>query len=600
MQNYKATQRDTLFVMQELFDMEAHYQQLGFEDATDDLIRAIYSEAAKFAENVLAPINQIGDEEGCTFNDGVVTTPTGFKEAYAQYVEGGWPSMAHPVEFGGQGLPYSLATSMAEWFSGANHSWAMYPGLSQGCMETLKAHGTKEQQDVYLTKLIEGSWTGTMCLTEPHCGSDLGMLKCKAEPNDDGSYSLTGTKIFISAGEHDMSDNIVHIVIARLPDAPAGTKGISLFVVPKFNVDENGNILDRNTVKCGSIEHKMGIKGSATCVMNFDGAKGFMVGQPNRGLSCMFTFMNIARIGTGMEGLSATEAAYQGALAYAKDRLQFRSLTGKKNPDGPADPIIVHPDVRRMLLTQKSLAEGKRALAVYCMKMVDTTLYSKEEDAKKLADSKLALLTPIVKAFLTETAQEATSYGMQVYGGHGYIKEWGMEQLARDTRICTMYEGTTGIQAIDLLARKVMGSNGELLRIFAKEIKEYCANIRGKAQFNAWANAIDSHVDEWLQITNDIGVSAQNNPEELGAAAVDYLMYAGYVTVGYMWLQMAVNAQQKLDAGTSEGDFYQAKLMTAKFYFDRMLTRTRSLVSAIHSGSDNLMQMDEALFSAGK
>jgi hypothetical protein len=344
----------------------------------------------------------------------------------------------------------------------------------------------------------------------------------------------------------------------------------------------------------------MGIKGSATCVMNFDGAKGFMVGQPNRGLSCMFTFMNIARIGTGMEGLSATEAAYQGALAYAKDRLQFRSLTGKKNPDGPADPIIVHPDVRRMLLTQKSLAEGKRALAVYCMKMVDTTLYSKEEDAKKLADSKLALLTPIVKAFLTETAQEATSYGMQVYGGHGYIKEWGMEQLARDTRICTMYEGTTGIQAIDLLARKVMGSNGELLRIFAKEIKEYCANIRGKAQFNAWANAIDSHVDEWLQITNDIGVSAQNNPEELGAAAVDYLMYAGYVTVGYMWLQMAVNAQQKLDAGTSEGDFYQAKLMTAKFYFYRMLTRTRSLVSAIHSGSDNLMQMDEALFSAGK
>jgi alkylation response protein AidB-like acyl-CoA dehydrogenase len=600
MQNYKATQRDTLFVMQELFDMEAHYQQLGFEDATDDLIKAIYGEAAKFAENVLAPINQTGDEEGCTFNDGVVTTPTGFKEAYHKYVEGGWPSMAHPVEFGGQGLPYSLATSMAEWFSGANHSWAMYPGLSQGCMETLKAHGTKEQQDIYLSKLIEGTWTGTMCLTESHCGSDLGMLKCKAEPNDDGSYSLTGTKIFISAGEHDMSDNIVHIVIARLPDAPAGTKGISLFVVPKFNVDENGNVADRNSVKCGSIEHKMGIKGSATCVINFDGAKGFMIGQPNRGLSCMFTFMNIARIGTGMEGLSATEAAYQGALAYAKDRVQFRSLSGKKNPDGPADPIIVHPDVRRMLLTQKSLAEGKRALAVYCMKMVDTTLYSKDEDAKKLADSKLALLTPIVKAFLTETAQEATSYGMQVYGGHGYIKEWGMEQLARDTRICTMYEGTTGIQAIDLLARKVMGSNGALLHVFVKEIKEYCANIRGKSQFNAWANAIDSHMDEWVQMTNDIGVSAQNNPEELGAAAVDYLMYAGYVSVGYMWLQMAVNAQQKLDAGTSEVDFYQAKLMTAKFYFDRMLSRTRSLVSAIHSGSDNLMQMDEALFSAGK
>jgi alkylation response protein AidB-like acyl-CoA dehydrogenase len=600
MQNYKATQRDTLFVTKELLDMEAHYQQLGFEDATDDLIRAIYGEAAKFAENVLAPLNQVGDDEGCTFDDGVVTTPSGFKEAYKQYVEGGWPSMAHPEEFGGQGLPYSLATTMAEWFSGANHSWAMYPGLSQGCMETLKANGTPQQQELYLTRLIEGSWTGTMCLTESHCGSDLGMLKCKAVDNGDGSYRLTGTKIFISAGEHDMSDNIIHLVLARLPGAPAGTKGISLFLVPKFNVDEQGNILDRNTVKCGSIEHKMGIKGSATCVMNFDGAKGYLVGEANRGLQCMFTFMNIARIGTGMEGLSATEASYQGALAYAKDRLQFRSLTGKKNSDGPADPIIVHPDVRRMLLTQKSLAEGKRAMAAYCMKMVDTTLYSNDDAAKQLAEAKLALLTPIVKAFLTETAQEATSYGMQIYGGHGYIKEWGMEQLARDTRICTMYEGTTGIQAIDLLARKVIGSKGELLKVFATEMKTYCASLRGQSQFNAWANAIDSHVDEWLQISNDIAQAAQSNPDELGAASVDYLMYSGYVTVGYFWLQMAVTAQQKLDAGTSEEDFYRAKLMTAKFYFDRMLTRTRSLVSAIHSGSENLMQMEEALFSVGK
>jgi alkylation response protein AidB-like acyl-CoA dehydrogenase len=467
-------------------------------------------------------------------------------------------------------------------------------------METLKANGTPQQQELYLTRLIEGSWTGTMCLTESHCGSDLGMLKCKAVDNGDGSYSLTGTKIFISAGEHDMSDNIIHLVLARLPDAPAGTKGISLFLVPKFNVDEQGNILDRNTVKCGSIEHKMGIKGSATCVMNFDGAKGYLVGEANRGLQCMFTFMNIARIGTGMEGLSATEASYQGALAYAKDRLQFRSLTGKKNSDGPADPIIVHPDVRRMLLTQKSLAEGKRAMAAYCMKMVDTTLYSNDDAAKQLAEAKLALLTPIVKAFLTETAQEATSYGMQIYGGHGYIKEWGMEQLARDTRICTMYEGTTGIQAIDLLARKVIGSKGELLKVFATEMKTYCASLRGQSQFNAWANAIDSHVDEWLQISNDIAQAAQSNPDELGAASVDYLMYSGYVTVGYFWLQMAVTAQQKLDEGTNEEDFYRAKLMTAKFYFDRMLTRTRSLVSAIHSGSENLMQMEEALFSVGK
>jgi alkylation response protein AidB-like acyl-CoA dehydrogenase len=599
MQNYKAPQRDTLFITHELLDMQSHYKKLGFDEASEDLIRAIYAEAGKFADNVLAPINAIGDQQGCKIDDGVVTTPDGFKEAYATYVEGGWPSMAHSEEFGGQGLPYSLATSMAEWFSGANHSWAMYPGLSQGCMETLKGHGTKEQQASYLLKLIEGSWTGTMCLTESHCGSDLGMLKCKAEPNDDGTYNLTGTKIFISAGEHDMSDNIIHLVLARLPDAPAGTRGISLFIVPKFNLDAQGEPGERNTVKCGSIEHKMGIKGSATCVINFDDAKGQLIGQPNRGLNCMFTFMNTARIGTGVEGLSAIEAAFQGALAYAKDRTQFRSLSGVKNPDGPADPIIVHPDVRRMLLTQKSLAEGNRALANYCMKLVDITTYGKDEADIKLAESKLALLTPIVKAFLTETAQEATSYGMQVYGGHGYIAEWGMEQLARDTRICTMYEGTTGIQAIDLLARKIMGSNGELLNVFTHEIKEYCAQVRGESQFTTWINAIDSHVDEWLQITKDIAKAAAKNPDELGAASVDYLMYAGYITVGYFWLQMAVVAQRKLDEGTSEKDFYEAKIHTAKFYFDRMLTRTRSLVSAIHSGSDNLMQMDTELFKVG-
>ena len=599
MQNFKSPVRDTLFVTNELLGFEKHYADLGFTDATPDMVEAIYNEAAKFADNVLAPLNAIGDQEGCNWNDGEVTTPTGFKEAYQQYVEGGWPSMTHPEEFGGQGLPYSLASSLGEWNSGANHSWAMYPGLSQGCMETLKAHGTKEQQDQFLPKLISGEWTGTMCLTEPHCGSDLGMLKCKAEPNDDGTFSLTGTKIFISAGEHDMSDNIVHIVLARLPGAPEGTKGISLFIVPKFNVDSDGNVLDRNQVKCGSIEHKMGIKGSATCVMNFDGAKGYLIGQENRGLNCMFTFMNTARIGTGLEGLAGTEAAFQGALAYAKDRLQFRSLTGKKNPDGPADPIIVHPDVRRMLLTQKAFREGNRALAIYCMQLVDITLYSKDDAQKQLADAKLAFLTPIVKAFLTETAQETTSYGMQVYGGHGYIAEWGMEQLARDTRICTMYEGTTGIQAIDLLARKVMGSNGELLKVFTQEVRDYCKGLRDKAQFNAWANSIETHLDEWLQMTGDLGKTAANNPDELGAAAVDYLMYSGYVTVGYFWLKMAVTAQEQIDAGTTEVDFYQAKLTTAGFYFDRLLSRTRSLVSAIQSGSDNLMSMDEEHFLLG-
>ncbi len=597
MQYFKAPQKEALFVMNEVLGYAKHYADLNYQDASPDMVEAIFAEAAKFAENELAPINANGDQEGCTWNDGVVTTPAGFKEAYQQYVEGGWTGLSHPEEFGGQNLPYSLGSVIAEWFSAANHSWAMYPGLSQGCMETLKAHGTPEQQKMFLHNLVAGTWTGTMCLTEPHCGSDLGMLKCKAVPNDDGSYSLTGTKIFISAGEHDMSENIVHIVIARLPDAPSGTKGISLFVVPKFNAGPDGEKLDRNAVTCGSIEHKMGIKGSATCVINFDNAKGYLVGTENRGLNCMFTFMNTARIGTGLEGLAASEAAFQGALAYAKDRLQFRAMSGVKNPNGPADPIINHPDVRRMLLTQKAFAEGNRALAVYAMQLVDVSHDSQDEAAKQVAEAKLALLTPIVKAFLTETAQEPTSYGMQVFGGHGYIAEWGMEQLARDTRICTMYEGTTGIQAIELLARKVAGSGGKLLSVFTEEVKDYCKSIRDKSQFNAWSNSIDKHIDEWHQITDDIMQRAAKDPNELGAASVDYLMYSGYVVVGYFWLKMAVVAQQKLDDGTSNADFYQAKLHTAKFYFDRLLTRTRSLVSAIESGADNLMDIEEQQFS---
>jgi hypothetical protein len=599
MQNFKSPVRDTLFVMNELLGFESHYEKLGFEDASPDMVEAICNEAAKFTDNVLAPINAIGDEIGCQWKDGEVTTPPGFKEAYRTYVEGGWPSMTHPAEYGGQDLPYSLSSSISEWFSGANHSWAMYPGLSQGCISTIRAHGTEEQKQRFLPSLIEGSWTGTMCLTESHSGSDLGMLKTKAEPNADGSYSVTGTKIFISAGEHDFSDNIVHIVLARLPDAPEGTRGISLFVIPKFNVNEDGSVGERNAVTCGSIEHKMGIKASATCVINFDNAKAFLIGEPNRGLNCMFTFMNTARIGTGLEGLAGTEAAFQGALSYAKDRLQFRSSTGIVNPDGPADPIIVHPDVRRMLLTQKAFREGNRALAIYCMQMVDLTLYSDNDEEKQVAEAKLALLTPVVKAFLTETAQETTSYGMQVYGGHGYIKEWGMEQLARDTRICTMYEGTTGIQAIDLLGRKIIGSNGELLKVFVKEVQEYCISIRDKAQFNAWSNALETHIDEWVLMTQEISKRAATNPDEVGAASVDYLMYSGYVIVAYMWLKMAVVAQQKLDEGSSETDFYQAKLQTAGFYFDRLLSRTRSLVSAIETGCDNLMAMPEDHFFLG-
>ncbi|WP_018981996.1 acyl-CoA dehydrogenase C-terminal domain-containing protein [Salinimonas chungwhensis] len=595
MENYRSPQRDAAFVAYELFDFQSHYDKLGLDEVTPDLVKAIHSEAAKFADNVLAPINQSGDQEGCHWSNGEVTTPAGFKEAYQQYVEGGWPSMSHPEKWGGQGLPYSLATSIAEYFSGANHSWAMYPGLSQGCISTLLAHGSDTLKAQYLPKLISGQWTGTMCLTEAHCGSDLGMLRCKAQPNEDGSYSLSGTKIFISAGEHDFADNIVHIVLARLPDAPAGTKGISLFVVPKYNVTDEGELADRNQVQCGSIEHKMGIKASATCVINFDGAKGYLIGEPNRGLNGMFTFMNIARIGTGLEGMAASEAALQGALRYAQDRTQFRSPT-QRSGERAADPIIVHPDVRRMLLTQKAFAEGSRALAYYCMQQVDICQHSKTAEDIQLAESKLALLTPIVKAFFTETAQESTSHGIQIYGGHGYISEWGMEQLARDTRISSLYEGTTGIQSLDLLGRKILGSKGELLAIFLKEMSTFCSSVDDAGQAGGWRDQLLQAMENWQALTRHVGSHVGDNPDELGAASVDYLMFSGYVTLAYYWLKMALVAKEKLAAGTADSDFYQGKIETAKFYFSRLLPRADAHAAAIYAGADSVMGISESMF----
>lgn len=595
MEHYQSPQRDARFVAYELFDFQSHYEQLGLGEVTQDLVSAIHAEAAKFADNVLAPINQGGDQHGCQWQDGEVTTPPGFKEAYQQYVAGGWPGMAHQEQWGGQGLPYSLATSIAEYFSGANHSWAMYPGLSQGCISTILAHGTDTQKQRFLPALVEGTWCGTMCLTEAHCGSDLGMLRCKAEPADDGSYKLTGTKIFISAGEHDFADNIVHIVLARLPDAPAGTKGISLFIVPKVNVTEAGELGDRNQVSCGSIEHKMGIKGSATCVINFDGATGYLLGEANRGLNHMFTFMNIARIGTGLEGLAASEAAFQGALRYAQDRTQFRSPT-QRSGVRQADPIIVHPDVRRMLLTQKAFAEGSRALAYDCMQQVDITQHSDTPEQVQLAQSRLALLTPIVKAFLTETAQESTSHGIQVLGGHGYIQEWGMEQLARDTRISALYEGTTGIQALDLLGRKILGTKGELLGIYVDEIRQFCDQTKLDGEAAHWAGQLQTYLQQWQTLTQQVGQQTLQNPDELGSAAVDYLMFSGYVALGYYWLKMASVAQTKLAEGASETAFYEGKVATARFYFGRLLPRAGAHASAITAGADTLMSMGEEMF----
>lgn len=597
MLEYKAPIRDIKFVMQELLDCETHYQRLGYQDASLDMIDAILGEAAKLTEQIIAPLNQIGDQQGCTWVDGIVTTPDGFKGAYQKYVEGGWPTLSQSEEFGGQGLPHSLNITISEMVSSANHSFAMYPGLSHGALATIEAHGSEQQKQMFMPKLVEGTWTGTMCLTEPHCGTDLGMLRTKAEINNDGSYAISGTKIFISAGEHDLSDNIIHIVIARIPGSPEGSKGISLFIVPKFNINNDTSIADRNGVSCGSIEHKMGINANATCVINFDQAKGYLIGELNRGLNCMFTFMNAARIGVASEGVAAAEASFQGALVYAKDRLQMRSISGIKNPERPADPIIVHPDVRRMLLTQKSIAEGGRALLAYLAQLVDIGHAESDENLKAEAESKLALLTPIAKAFLSELGFECTSHGVQIYGGHGFIKEWGMEQLMRDTKISCLYEGTTGIQALDLLARKIIGSQGKILKPFARDMADFCkenADIEVMVEF---VQAISLYSKEWHEITVAVGAKAAKNTDEIGGASVDYLMYAGYVTLAYFWAKMAKVAYDKLAREPNEKDFYQAKIKTAQFYFQRILPRAKGHAACIENGVDSIMSLEEENFS---
>jgi alkylation response protein AidB-like acyl-CoA dehydrogenase len=593
---YKAPMRDYKFVMQELLSSENHYQTLGYKEASGDMVDAILSEAAKFTEQVIAPINQIGDQQGCHWENGNVTTPDGFKDAYKQYVDGGWPTLSQAEEFGGQGLPHSINMIVSEMLSAANHSFSMYPGLSHGCMSTLEFHGTKQQKTMFMPKLVEGTWTGTMCLTESHAGTDLGLLRTKAELNHDGSYKINGSKIFISAGEHDLSDNIVHLVIARATDSPAGTKGISLFVVPKFNVNDDGSIANKNGVSCGSIEHKMGINGNATCVINFDDAKGYLIGEKNKGLKCMFTFMNGARLGVANEGVAASEAAFQGSLAYAQDRLQMRSITGVKNPKGDADPIIVHPDVRRMLLTQKSITEGGRALVAELAQLVDITHAGNSDEDKLAANNRLALLTPIAKAFLTETAVDSTSYGIQVLGGHGFIKEWGMEQLLRDTKICCIYEGTTGIQALDLIGRKVLGTKGVLLNEFITEIKSFC-KLNENNSVSTLAHTLVDYVDLWAEVTNDIGIKATANPDELGAASVDYFLLSGYITLGYMWVKMAKTAQDAISKNPDEENFYLAKVKTAEFYFARVMPKAHGHLACLASGAKTMMSLESEHFS---
>ena len=594
---YKAPLRDMQFVLHELLDSTSHYKSIPeYEEVERDIVDSYIEAAASFAENEIAPLNRSGDEEGCTFDNGKVTTPKGFKEAYKQYCELGFAALAADEEFGGQGMPFSLSTVVNEIMGSANWSFSMYPGLSHGAIQTLEHHGTEEQKSIYLEKMVTGEWSGTMCLTEAHAGSDLGIIRTKAEPNDDGSYSITGQKIFISAGEHDMTENIVHIVLARLPGAPAGTKGISLFIVPKINVNADGSLAEPNQVTCGSIEHKMGIKASATCVMNFDGAKGFLIGPENRGLQCMFTFMNVARIGTAIQGLTASEIAFQGSLEYAKDRLAMRSMSGVKAPDKVADPIIVHPAVRNMLLTEKAFAEGGRALAYYLSFFADVVVKGTGEE-QEYADQMLSLLTPIAKAFLTETGYESANHGVQVYGGHGFIREWGMEQNVRDTRIACLYEGTTEIQSLDLLGRKVLGSQGKMLANFTKVINDFCKEHESDESMGEFIRPLAELNTEWAELTARIGKQATENPDSVGAAAVDYMYFSGYVTLAYLWARMVAVSKQALANGTTETGFYEAKIKTAHFYFSKLLPRTRTYVARIDTGVEPYMSMDVDQFA---
>jgi alkylation response protein AidB-like acyl-CoA dehydrogenase len=595
---YKAPLRDMQFVLHEMLQTEENYQRLSKyqESVNRELIDQYLEAAADFCENELAPINQNGDQEGCHLNQGVVTTPKGFKEAYQKYAELGFTSLTADPEYGGQGLPTLLRIAISEMLCGSNWAWAMYQGLSHGAMRTIEHHGTEQQKQQFLTKLISGIWTGTMCLTESHAGSDLGLIRTKAEPNPDGSYSITGEKIFISAGEHDLSENIIHIVLARLPQAPAGTKGISLFIVPKFNVDDEGNLQDRNQVVCSAIEHKMGIHGNATCVLNFDGAQGYLIGPENRGLNCMFTFMNTARIGTAVQGLAASEISFQGALSYAKERLAMRSLSGPKYPEKNADPIIVHPAVRSMLMTQKAFAEGGRALAYFLAQHVDIVESSADQEQQKQSDNLLAFLTPIAKAFLTESGNESAKHGVQVFGGHGFIVEHGMEQIVRDARISTLYEGTTEIQSLDLLARKVLNSEGKLLKNMTDLIDQFILQHQANVALKPYLEKLDELKQQWLSLTTTIAEKAKHNPEEIGAASVDYLYFSSYVVFAYLWARMAQVAHERLEVGTQEEAFYKAKLTTAKFFYQKLLHRTQSHAAAIESGAESVMELDQDAF----
>ena len=592
MPDYKAPLRDMQFILFDVLKVQDSANALpAYAEATPDLINAILEEAGRFCENVLQPLNRSGDEEGCHFEQGTVTTPKGFKEAYNKYVEGGWAGLACDPEYGGQGLTSPVNFAVEEMICSANLSFGLFPGLTHGAYNALRVHATDELKQTYLPKMVSGQWAGTMCLTEPQCGTDLGLIKTRAEPAADGSFRIHGTKIFISAGEHDLTENIVHLVLARLPDAPAGVRGISLFVCPKFLPTPDGEVGQRNELACGALEKKMGIKASPTCGMNFDGAQAWLVGAPNKGLSAMFTMMNAARLMVGIQGLGVAEAAYQGAVAYAKSRLQMRAATGAKFPDQPADPIIVHPDIRRLLMKMKSMTEGCRALALWIGHELDIAASHPDAERREVADDLVALMTPIVKSMLTDLGFSAANDGMQVFGGHGYIRENGMEQLARDARITQIYEGTNGIQALDLVGRKLPMGTGRLARRFFHPVAADLERMAGVPDMMDFIMPMAKAFGRLQQATLWLGKAGTANPDDAGAAATEYLRMFGLVAIGYMWCRMAETAQ-----ANSADSFHAAKLASARFYMAKMLPETGSLLSSITAGSASVMSLSEEAF----
>ena len=597
MPSYTPPLRDMQFVMHELLHVVDDFKAMpAHADIDADTINAVLDEGGKFATNVAFPLNISGDTEGCHLDKSTheVTTPAGFKEAYAQYIQGGWAALACDPAFGGQGLPLVVNQCFYEMLNSANQAWTMYPGLTHGAYAALHTHGTDAQKQTYLHKMTSGEWTGSMCLTEPHCGTDLGLMRTKADPQADGTYKLTGNKIFISAGEHDLAENIIHLVLARLPDAPVGIKGVSLFIVPKFQVNADGTLGARNGIYCGGLEHKMGIHGNATCQMVLDGAVGTLVGQANKGMQGMFVMMNAARLGVGNQSLGLTEVAFQNALAYAKDRIQMRSLSGTKDKSQPADPIIVHPDVRKMLLTAKAYAEGGRALLCYSAMLLEKEHNHPDEKVRTESAELLAMLTPIVKAFVTDNGHISTNACLQVFGGHGYIKEWGMEQLVRDNRINMIYEGTNTIQSLDLLGRKILGDNGATLKKFGKLIGRLVEEEGVNEKMSEFITPIAILGDQMTKFTTEVGFKGMQNPDEVGAAAVDYLRVAGHLVFGYFWARMAQVAVREIAAGNAD-PFYLAKLQTARFYFAKLFPETATLMRTARTGSKVLMDTDAAL-----